>query len=117
MGTVGFDSATDPTLQRPSVCHPASVSPPTLFGVKYVHYSQIVRMLNDVNFAKKKQGEGDEGGVHGVDLCPASLEKEIDAMNDFVYDKVSHGRVHSSGGSDEMRLRVTRLRGRAKRSN
>lgn len=44
-----------------------------------MHDSQIVRMLNDIN---TKEGDG-------VDLCPASMEKEIDAMNDFVYDKVT----------------------------
>lgn len=64
------------------------------------HDSQIVRMLNDINFAKKEQGGGDSGGVHGVDLCPAPLEKEIDAMNEFVYEKVSHAKVHSGGVFD-----------------
>lgn len=44
-----------------------------------MHDSQIVRMLNDMS---TKEGDG-------VDLCPASMEKEIDAMNDFVYDKVN----------------------------
>lgn len=44
-----------------------------------VHDSQIVRMLNDISTK----------GGDGVDLCPASMEKDIDAMNDFVYDKVN----------------------------
>ncbi len=52
--------------------------------------SQIVRMLNEVSLASK---EGKE-----VDLCPASKEKEIDAMNEFVYEKViSSGRRHFDG--------------------
>lgn len=41
-------------------------------------------MLNEVNFAKK-------GGEEVVDLCPPCLEEEIDAMNDFVYEKASKG--------------------------
>lgn len=45
-----------------------------------MHDSQIVRMLNDISTK--------EGG--GVDLCPTSMEKEIDATNDFVYDKVKN---------------------------
>eukprot|EP00752_Nemacystus_decipiens_P011878 g10533.t1 len=48
--------------------------------------SQIVRMLNDIS---TKEGDG-------VDLCPASMEKEIDAMNDFVYDKINNG-VYRAG--------------------
>ena len=50
-------------------------------------HSQIVRMLNDVSFAKNSGGGG---GVEGeVDLCPASLQEEVDAMNEFVYEKAS----------------------------
>lgn len=48
-------------------------------------------MLNDINFATS-QGEGAEDVVPGVDLCPPSLEKEIDEMNDFVYEKVRQER-------------------------
>lgn len=47
-------------------------------------------MLNDVSFAKNGVGAG-AGGAEGegeVDLCPASLREEIDAMNEFVYEKV-----------------------------
>lgn len=75
--------------------------------------SQIVRMLNDINFAKKDQGESGAGDVHGVDLYPALLEKEIDAMNEFVYEKVSHAKVHSDGVFNK--TSVTSLRSRAKR--
>lgn len=53
--------------------------------------SHIVRMLNDMTLVEKGTGGAPPGagnGVVGVDLCPASLEKEIDEMNDFVYEKV-----------------------------
>eukprot|EP00904_Undaria_pinnatifida_P012182 jgi/Undpi1/8094/HiC_scaffold_24.g10566.m1 len=56
--------------------------------------SQIVRMLNGVSFSKN--GVGGEGGDGEVDLCPASLEKEIDAMNEFVYEKINNG-VYRAG--------------------
>lgn len=70
--------------------HPYPRQP--VYAAKHAHHSQIVRMLNDVSFAKKNQGGSDSGGVDEVDLCPASLEKEIDDMNEFVYEKVSHAR-------------------------
>lgn len=44
-----------------------------------------------MTLAEKGTGGAPPGagnGVVGVDLCPASLEKEIDEMNDFVYEKV-----------------------------
>lgn len=44
-------------------------------------------MLNDINFATKGDRDGSEG-VPGIDLCPALLEEDINAMNEFVYDKV-----------------------------
>ena len=56
-----------------------------------MHDSQIVRMLNDISTK--------EGG--GVDLCPASMEKDIDAMNDFVYDKVSGSALEHPGGAED----------------
>lgn len=68
-----------------------------------LQHSHIVRMLNDVNFAKKEGGDGVEG-VAGVDLCPASLEKDIDAMNDFVYQKVRN-ELQSLCGDIERRSR------------
>lgn len=87
-----------------------------MYAAKHAHGSQIVRMLNDVNFAKKKQGGVDAGGVDGVDLCPASLEKEIDGMNEFVYEKVSHAKVLRSSpavpSTRHARLHVSSLRGR-----
>ncbi|CAM9833960.1 unnamed protein product [Ectocarpus sp. 4 AP-2014] len=63
--------------------------------------SHIVRMLNDMALAEKgtvgaRLGAGN--GVVGVDLCPASLEKEIDEMNDFVYEKINNG-VYRAGFS------------------
>lgn len=50
--------------------------------------SQIVRMLNGVNFEGTGTLDGSKG-TDPVDLCPASLEKDIDDMNDFIYDKVT----------------------------
>lgn len=44
-------------------------------------------MLNEFNFAKN-DGESEASGIIGVDLCPVSMVEEIDAMNDFVYEKV-----------------------------
>eukprot|EP00903_Cladosiphon_okamuranus_P014643 g13578.t1 len=48
--------------------------------------SQIVRMLNDISTKERD----------GVDLCPSSMVKEIDAMNNFVYDKINNG-VYRAG--------------------
>lgn len=44
-------------------------------------------MLNDFNFSKK-DGKGGADAAPEVDLCPKALEEEIDAMNEFVYEKV-----------------------------
>lgn len=46
-------------------------------------------MLNDVNFEGKgtRTLDGSKGSGP-VDLCPASLEKDINEMNAFIYDKV-----------------------------
>lgn len=49
--------------------------------------SQIVRMLNGLSFASEEGGGG--GATPAVDLCPPGLEKEIDVVNDFVYEKAS----------------------------
>lgn len=50
-------------------------------------------MLNELNFGAG--GEGGDGTTPAVDLCPAALEKEIDAMNDFVYEKARSRRQHA----------------------
>lgn len=88
-------NSTAPKHVHSNVC---DAHPPPLFGrgpantilARYgrcgtEQHSQIVRMLNGVSFSKN--GVGGEGGDGEVDLCPASLEKEIDAMNEFVYEK------------------------------
>lgn len=49
-------------------------------------------MLNELSFGPGGGG-GDRTTV--VDLCPPALEKEIDAMNDFVYEKVKSGMKHA----------------------
>lgn len=49
--------------------------------------SQIVRMLNGLSFDSGGGGVG--GTTPAVDLCPPALEKEIDVVNDFVYEKAS----------------------------
>lgn len=61
--------------------------------------SQIVRMLNELSLGATADGAA-------VDLCPASLKKEIDAMNEFVYEKVREHDASSNlycfrSGSDE----------------
>lgn len=54
--------------------------------------SQIVRMLNELGSIGEVGGRGGIDAIAAaaaVDLCPPDLEKEIDAMNDFVYEKAS----------------------------
>ncbi|CAM9160868.1 unnamed protein product [Choristocarpus tenellus] len=54
--------------------------------------SQIVRMLNDLDF--KDGGEG----FQPVDLCPAALEGEVDVLNEHIYEKINNG-VYRAGFS------------------
>ncbi|CAM9465537.1 unnamed protein product [Discosporangium mesarthrocarpum] len=55
--------------------------------------SQIVRMLNELDFGK---GVGGGVGPFLVDLCPADLEGQVDRLNDYVYNKVNNG-VYRAG--------------------
>ncbi|CAN0175843.1 unnamed protein product [Ascophyllum nodosum] len=59
--------------------------------------SQIVRMLNGVDFGEKEHQGGSQGAGQ-VDLCPASLEEGIDNINDFIYNKINNG-VYRAGFS------------------
>lgn len=49
-------------------------------------------MLNELNFMRSATN-GDVATESSIDLCPSSMQKEIDTMNDFVYEKASKKRA------------------------
>eukprot|EP00976_Prorocentrum_cordatum_P075167 1181809-Prorocentrum_minimum.AAC.2 len=55
--------------------------------------SDIVRMLNEVDFGLKNGGGA--GGESLVDLYPAALREEIDRLNSFVYNRINNGAYKS----------------------
>ena len=71
------------SVENSCLCHPAHCSSSS---GKHA-CSQIVRMLNGVDFGEKEHQGGSQGAGQ-VDLCPASLEEGIDNINDFIYNKV-----------------------------